>query len=87
MKPLSLIFLLASLFVVNIAHAETGLEKDCRNTFERPHLWKYGSPTDRHWDQRCWDFVEEYGSGWKWIGSPETRRIAAEKKRKEDELK
>ena len=64
---------------------ETTIEKECRATFENAHRWNQGSPNDRYWEQKCWEFVEKTAGGWKWVGDFETRKLAAEKKRKEDE--
>ena len=85
MKPL--IFLLGSLFVVTIAHAETQRERNCRATFESVFQWNDGSPKERYWDQKCRDYVKKSGGEWKWVGDAESRRIAEEKKRKEEEEK
>jgi len=64
---------------------ETPLEKECRRTFETPHQWNNGSPADRFWDSRCWEYVQQTGTSWTWLGDVETRRIAEEKRRKEEE--
>jgi len=88
------LILLASLFLVGIAHAETRLEKDCRYVFEKHHLWRFGDPNDsQRWDQRCWDYVVKSGNKWKWVGDAETRRIAeeqsklAKEKKKKEQIK
>jgi serine protease Do len=81
----SLIFLFASLFVVNIAHAETQRERNCRATFESAFQWNDGSPKERYWDQKCWDYVKKSGGEWKWVGDAEARRLAEEIKRKKEE--
>ena len=60
------------------AHASaTLLERECLETFSTPHRWNLANPKERHWDNRCWDFVSQQNGKWIWIGSvnPTTPKI------------